>query len=104
MSSCREQIASFSDINFDGESAESPFANSLTMTRDDFSNYFHCDNDAIAIAYGFWWIAEIIASGKSRSFTLNPNFAQSNVKGGAFVVGEYKVGIDFEKYVTSFTF
>ncbi|KAJ7868017.1 hypothetical protein B0H14DRAFT_3586629 [Mycena olivaceomarginata] len=44
-------VLSFGDI-LDGDHVERPFANSLTATREGFSNFQHMDNDASLIAYG----------------------------------------------------
>jgi hypothetical protein len=68
-------IPSFAALSLDGESHERPFANSLTITRDDFSNYQHLDADKIQIAYGLWWAAH-------------------------FVWGDFGIAVDFEKCVT----
>lgn len=96
----RNRIPSFSAQNIDGQSAERPFANSLTITRNDFSNYQHMDADEIEIAYGLWWAAKVTGDGNSVSYTLDDAYDHSKIKGGAFLLGEFGVGVDFERYCT----
>lgn len=96
----RNRIPSFSAQKIDGLSAERPFANSLTITRDDFSNYQHMDADEVEIAYGLWWAAKVTRDGDNVSYTLDEAYDHSKVKGGAFLLGEFGVGVDFQRYLT----
>lgn len=91
-------VPSFATLTLDGNSAEAPFANSLTITRDDFSNYQHKDADKIQIAYGLWWPAALHKAGHHKQYVINSNIGQDKVKGGAFLWGEYGVAVEFEKY------
>jgi hypothetical protein len=72
----------------------------LTITRDDFSNFLHRDNDHIGVAYGWWWVA-----GKENGEYIldDTRFKQSDVKGGAFLFGDYSIGVDFERYIYFYT-
>ncbi|KAF8868942.1 hypothetical protein BD779DRAFT_1458818, partial [Infundibulicybe gibba] len=95
-----KSIPSFADTNLDGPSAAFPFANSLTITRDDFSNYQHRDRDEIQIAYGLWWPAAYVQTPKDGKYTyyqLHKDGDHSDIKGGAFLWGEYGVGVDFQR-------
>lgn len=89
-------MPNFDHLTFDGVDVESPFANSLTITRDDFSNFLHIDKDAIDAAYGGWWAARVRPDG---SYTIDENVSHSRIKGGAFVLGNYGIGINFERSV-----
>lgn len=92
----RHRIPSFSDIALDGKSAELyPFANSLTITRDDFANFLHCDKDEIETAFGLWWCGIM----KNGHYHVDPTVDHEQVKGGAFVWGEFGYGVDFERQV-----
>ncbi|KJA16326.1 hypothetical protein HYPSUDRAFT_207119 [Hypholoma sublateritium FD-334 SS-4] len=71
----------------------SSFANSLVITREDFSNYQHKDKDAIAVAYGLWWAAKR----NGNKYELDAVCDHAQIKGGQFVYGEYGWGIDFER-------
>ena len=95
-------MPNFDDFKFDGEKdPESPFANSLTITRDNFSNFLHINKDAIDVAYGGWWAARVHSDG---SYTTGGNVLHSQIKGGGFVLENYGVGIDFEWSVLFFFF
>jgi hypothetical protein len=93
-------IPAFSTLVLDGSSAEFPFANSLTLTNNDFANFQHCDKDFIPIAYGLWWTSRKDISGPKNvpSYSFDSNIDHGNVKGGAFLWGEYGIAIDFERY------
>lgn len=82
----------------------SNFANSLIITRDDFSNYQHRDNDAIPVAYGLWWAG----SKNGTRYSIDPARDHDKIRGGQFVFGEYGWGIDFERcatiYIIVFTY
>jgi hypothetical protein len=94
----RKNIPSFSTLVLDGTSQETPFANSLTLTNNDFANYMHMDNDHIAIAYGMWWkskVQEVIHN--EIQYTFDKDVDHECVKGGRFVWGEYGIGVEFEK-------
>lgn len=72
------------------------FANSLTITRDDFANFLHSDRDEIGVAYGWWWVAGF--DERKREYVLDDaRFKQSDVQDGAFLFGEYSVGVDFKQ-------
>jgi hypothetical protein len=86
----RQIIPSFSTLNLDGASDETPFANSLTITRNDFANYQHKDADRIQIACGLWWPAVLAKVDEEGS--------HNKIKGGAFLWGQYAIAVDFEKY------
>jgi len=92
-------MPNFDHLHYDGEKdVGSPFANALTITRDDFGNFLHVDNDAIDAAYGRWWPARVHPDG---SYTTGGNVNHSRIKGlGAFVLGDYGIGIDFERSVS----
>jgi hypothetical protein len=92
-------IPSFAALSLDGESHERPFANSLTITRDDFSNYQHLDADKIQIAYGLWWAAHLV-KGSTNHYEIRPDYDHDRIKGGAFVWGDFGIAVDFEKCVT----
>ena len=73
-----------------------PFANSLTITRDDFANFLHIDKDKIPVAYGWWWAAQRDPTSHS-GFQLSKLCDHDQIKGGAFLWGGYGIGVDFEK-------
>ncbi|KAG6820142.1 hypothetical protein H0H93_004846 [Arthromyces matolae] len=90
-------VPSFAAMTLDGGESERPFANSLTITRDDFSNYQHKDFDKIQIAFGLWWTAKKeIVDGKQR-FSLHRDFDHDKVKNGQFLCASYGIGVNFEK-------
>lgn len=92
-------LPSFASLTLDGESAEMPFANSLTITRNDFANYQHTDNDKIEIAYGLWWPAVFHKSGRSDGqYVIDEDIGHDKIKGGSFLWGEYAIAVEFEKY------
>ncbi|KAH0578055.1 hypothetical protein H2248_005594 [Termitomyces sp. 'cryptogamus'] len=95
--SMSEKIPSFAALNLDGDSSERPFANSLTITRDDFSNYQHMDADEIDVAYGLWWAGKKEFVKNGVRYVLDPKIDHQAIKGGSFLVGSYGVGVDFEK-------
>jgi hypothetical protein len=98
----RNHIPSFASLSLDGDSAERPFANSLTITRDDFANYLHHDADKIQIAYGLWWAAvQTVTANGDKKYQIDPTRDHDNIKGGAFLFGDYAVAVDFEKSVCS---
>jgi hypothetical protein len=70
-----------------------PFTNSLTITRDDFANRLHVDADETGFAYGMWWPASFNTETSRYEFTRNSSHC--NVKGGAFLIGEYGAVINF---------
>lgn len=97
-------IPSFSTLTLDGNSVETPFANSLTITRGDFSNYQHKDKDEIEIAYGLWWPAAFSKVGRHTQYTIDSKVGHDKIKGGAFLWGEYGIAVDFERYKLSKTY
>lgn len=96
--SSRQIIPSFATLNLDGDSDETPFANSLTITRNDFANYQHKDADRIQIAYGLWWPAVLANVDGNDEYTVDEEEGSHNkIKGGAFLWGQYAIAVDFEK-------
>jgi hypothetical protein len=94
----RKSVPSFDTLILDGSSSQMPFANSLTLTHDDFSNFLHKDNDEIPIAYGMWWSST--AKSRRGPFSLDDSgLNHKDIHGGSFFWGEYNVGVNFEKYV-----
>ncbi|KAJ7793743.1 hypothetical protein B0H14DRAFT_3559335 [Mycena olivaceomarginata] len=89
-----EGVLSFGDI-LDGDHVERPFANSLTATRERFSNFQHMDNDASLIAYGMWFEAGKRGGDQTWSFTEDGDHEKT--KGGEFIWGAFGIGVDFEK-------
>lgn len=90
---CRKGIVGFTQLDMASVNV-SGFANSLVITRDDFSNYQHKDRDAIDIAYGLWWAARQ----NGNKYELDPACDHAQIKGGQFLYGEYGWGVDFERY------
>jgi hypothetical protein len=88
-------VLSFGDI-LDGDHVERPFANSLTATREGFSNFQHMDNDASLIAYGMWFEAGKREGDQTWSFTEDGDHEKT--KGGEFIWGAFGIGVDFEKF------
>jgi hypothetical protein len=84
----------------DGSSPEFPFANSLTLTNNDFANFQHCDKDFIPIAYGLWWTSkqEVDPDTNSSTYSFHSTTDHERVVGGGFLWGEYGIGIDFARY------
>jgi hypothetical protein len=74
------------------------------LTNNDFANFPHCDKDFIPIAYGLWWTSRKDVSGPTNvpSYSFDPDIDHGNVKGGAFLWGEYGIAIDFEWYKSVF--
>ncbi|KAJ3765998.1 hypothetical protein FB446DRAFT_794519 [Lentinula raphanica] len=90
-------IPSFADLEIwlNGEEAQTPFANSLTITNQDFANYVHRDRDAIDVAYGWWWTG---FKEKARGhWELNEEYDHDAIKGGEFLLAEYAIAVDFSK-------
>lgn len=96
-----EGAPSFADINFgtDAKGSSIPFGISLTITREDFSNYLHRDRDYTADAYGWWWTGKF--DEELKRYTLDPKANHDKIQGGAFLWGEYAVGVDFERLVST---
>lgn len=90
----RHHVPSFSQLTLDGTSKERPFANSLTLTLADFANLQHRDRDFAPIVFGAWWTAK---HKQFRDFEFNMDHDHDKVKGGGFVWGDYKLGVDFER-------
>ncbi|KAJ8483234.1 hypothetical protein ONZ45_g14671 [Pleurotus djamor] len=89
----KSRIPSFADATIDGDSTSAPFANSLTITRDDFGNFLHRDRDAIDIAFGIWWCG-VLRDGK---YVLDTDIDHNRVIGGAFIWGLLGYGVDFQR-------
>jgi hypothetical protein len=94
-------VPSFGVVNFEGDhnDKDSFFSNSLTVTRDDFFNFLHKDNDQIGHAYGWWWPAWLSPDNR---YIFNEKYGHDMVKGGAFIWGKYKIGVDFQRYALMF--
>ncbi|PPQ69430.1 hypothetical protein CVT24_001479 [Panaeolus cyanescens] len=85
-------IPNFSDNSMAPDDKVGPtFANSLTITNQDFFNFLHTDNDLIPLSYGWWWPAIIDDDGHSWISWENNH----KIKGGAFLLAEYGIAIDF---------
>ncbi|KAG6848866.1 hypothetical protein H0H93_013323 [Arthromyces matolae] len=93
----RNRIPSFAAMVLDGEDGERPFGNSLTITRDDFSNYQHQDFDQIQIAFGLWWAAKREKVDGKEHFSLDKDVDHDKVKGGEFLCSSYGIGVNFEQ-------
>ncbi|KAJ7072165.1 hypothetical protein C8F01DRAFT_953979, partial [Mycena amicta] len=92
-------VLSFGDL-LDGDHTERPFANSLTATREGFSNFGHRDNDATAIAYGFWFPAKLEGDNnksKPRQWSIGGDDDNAKTAGGEFIWHEYGIGVDFQR-------
>jgi hypothetical protein len=60
----------------------------------------HRDNDHIAIAYGMWWASSKVEQKKSNFvYKFEEGIDHSEIKGGSFVLGEYGIGVNFQKFV-----
>jgi len=92
----RRKVPSFGGTNFNGADPFDSFANSLTITRNDFHNFIHLDRDLISVAYGWWWAARYDQS-KGR-YVLDEAYDHNKIKGGAFLWAGYKAGVDFQRY------
>lgn len=95
----RHDVASFSAVTLDGSSPERPFANSLTGTHHDFANYIHRDKDWSPLVFGSWWAAEVDDTGSSTMFRFADDAEHNKITGGAFLLAEYGVAVNFEKYI-----
>lgn len=73
------------------------FATSLIITRNDFSNYQHIDNDEVDLAYGLWWTGSW--DNKTKRYVLSDDCDHDKVSGGSFLFSEYGYAIQFEKFV-----
>lgn len=85
-------MPSFADADMSYK--ELPFANSLTITNDDFANRLHNDDDELGFAYGIWWPA---SKSKSSRYRMTRKSSHSSIKAGSFLISDYGVLIDFEK-------
>lgn len=92
-------LPSFSQLVIDNDTPLIAFANSLTLTLHDFTNYIHRDRDNLPVAYGWWFMGNVEKKGNSRVYSLDRMGDHSRVRGGPFLIPEYAVGIDFERYV-----
>ncbi|TCD59903.1 hypothetical protein EIP91_011208 [Steccherinum ochraceum] len=90
-------IPSFADGELDGESSEMPFANCLTLTNNNFSNALHMDNDEAPLAYGMWWTTRVKKVNRANVYEFDEKVDHSSVKGGAFLLAAYGIGVDFER-------
>ncbi|KAF9488233.1 hypothetical protein BDN71DRAFT_1513251 [Pleurotus eryngii] len=89
----KNKIPSFAAETIDGVDSNHPFANALTITHDNFSNFLHTDKDEIEIAYGMWWAGRK----EEKGWTVGDDTAQRHIQGGAFLWGKYGVAVDFEQ-------
>ncbi|KAG8790337.1 hypothetical protein FRC12_012123 [Ceratobasidium sp. 428] len=62
----------------------------LTVTRYDFSNVFHRDNDASPFSFGIWFLTD--SDGKP---VIDKDATRTAVDGGQFVLPEFKIAVDF---------
>ncbi|TCD60231.1 hypothetical protein EIP91_010528 [Steccherinum ochraceum] len=90
-------IPSFSQLALDGDDAERPFANCLTLTNNDFANALHRDKDFSLLAFGMWWVTRVRREGHHDIYEFDPSLDHDSVKGGAFVLGEFGIGVDFQR-------
>ncbi|TCD59762.1 hypothetical protein EIP91_011525, partial [Steccherinum ochraceum] len=90
-------IPSFSQVTLDGDDPERPFANCLTLTNGDFANALHQDNDFNPLAFGMWWVTGVRNEGRSTAYEFDDKLDHDSVEGGAFLLGEYGIGVDFER-------
>ncbi|KAG6371027.1 hypothetical protein JVT61DRAFT_10750 [Boletus reticuloceps] len=89
-------IPSFAMLSLDASTTpQQPFANSLTLTYDDFANSLHQDNDFHAIAYGMWWASS--SAGSQGPFSFEDAIDHDSIKGGHFFNGEFNIGVDFSR-------
>ncbi|KAG1838454.1 hypothetical protein DFJ58DRAFT_668370, partial [Suillus subalutaceus] len=89
-------IPSFDMVSLDqGTTPQRPFANSLTLTHNDFANYLHTDRDHIPIAYGMWWVSK--RENVRGPFQFHPQADHYRIPGGSFFWGEYNIGVNFSK-------
>ena len=72
-----------------------PFANSLTITYQDFSNYTHLDKGKIAVAYGWWWAASCL--NMHAPWQLSKDCDHDKIEGGAFLIAEHGIAVDFQQ-------
>ncbi|KAK7049479.1 hypothetical protein VNI00_005510 [Paramarasmius palmivorus] len=82
-------------VTLHGKPIVNAFANSITITNDDFANYQHMDRDAIAIAYGWWWIGW--QDPRTKTWHVKDEYDHDKVQGGEFLVAEHGVMIDFSR-------
>jgi len=92
----RHQVPSFGDVDFTGNEIFDYFANCMSITRNNFANFSHIDNDLVGITYGWWWAAHKNALG---TFSRHPNIDHDQIRGGEFTWPEYGFGVQFEKCV-----
>ncbi|PPQ75660.1 hypothetical protein CVT24_010580 [Panaeolus cyanescens] len=90
--SYEDSLPNFSDPELGTDTLEPGYANSLTITKNDFANFSHLDNDLLPYAYGWWWPARLTPSGYKVSWKDN-----DQIRGGAFLLGDFGVAIDFER-------
>ncbi|KAF8600356.1 hypothetical protein BDV93DRAFT_608749 [Ceratobasidium sp. AG-I] len=62
----------------------------LTVTRGDFSNVFHLDNDASPFAFGIWFLTD-----SDGELVMDGETTAAAVDGGQFVLPDFKLAIDF---------
>lgn len=80
----------------------SAFATSLIITREDFANYQHRDNDIVDLAYGLWWAASWDET--TKRYVLSEDCDHDKIPGGSFLFSNYGYGVRFEKFVQSYFF
>lgn len=73
------------------------YASSLIITRGDFANYQHRDNDIVDLAYGLWWAG--LWDESTQRYILSDDCDHDMVSGGSFLFSGYGYGIQFEKFV-----
>ncbi|KDR65649.1 hypothetical protein GALMADRAFT_81643 [Galerina marginata CBS 339.88] len=86
---------SFGYTTFNGSRSADCFANSLTVTCQDFDNFLHEDNDEIGIAYGWWWAAR--HNKQQNKYVVDEQCKHHSIRSGAFFWGAYKIAVDFSQ-------
>lgn len=68
------------------------------MTSDNFANYLHKDRDFAPLAFGMWWSSTVTVNNRGMtSYAFDDSVGHNRVKGGQFILGEYGIGVDFER-------
>ena len=80
---------------FDKRLVYEPFANNLTVTLP----IFCIETSGILVAYGWWWAAQ--KNSISQQFELWKDCDHDKINEGAFLWGEYGIGVDFGEFQIS---
>ncbi|KAF9039139.1 hypothetical protein BJ165DRAFT_1496361 [Panaeolus papilionaceus] len=89
----KDGIPNFSDAELSDDIFQGSYANALAITRDNFANFQHRDNDETPHTYGWWWPALLSMDGR---YHVDWN-SHSKTEGGGFSFGEYGIGVDFQR-------